>query len=194
MYFEIAENEWSEYKPSYELTYKAGRTDDNYRLIAGICETANDYVGLCTSIYGEEALDALQKELAKIDPVIIELYAIKIKENPPERRLLDKKVFIAADGEIVETTVGDTKDDWMDVTITPQGMTPRLHVRGKELWTWGHGGNNPLKVVTYQTEMLAQLALEDMFYQDFIFSGKKAWWFDNRDAAEMHLAGSLKEQ
>jgi hypothetical protein len=79
---------------------------------------------------------------------------------------LDQVVFVVENGTIIESRIRDLSG-YIDETTTPHGVAPRFHVRGTELWTWGHQGNNPQVVSAYETVAEAEEALEDTFAHDF---------------------------
>jgi hypothetical protein len=79
---------------------------------------------------------------------------------------LDQIVYLIDNGKIIESTIR-ALDGYIDETTTPHGIAPRFHVRGTELWTWGHAGNFPRMVSSHDTEAEAIEALEDSFAYDF---------------------------
>ena len=98
---------------------------------------------------------------------------------------LDQVVYIIEDGEIVESRIRDI-DGYIDETTTPKGIAPRYHVRGRELWTWGVGGNSPRLIREYDTEEEAQEALDETFVHDF-WSNGEFLAFSTREQAETFL-------
>ena len=97
---------------------------------------------------------------------------------------LNTVVFLFENDQIVETTIGECSG-YVDETTTPRGVGPRLHVRGNELWTWGHQGNFPRKLREFDTEEEAQEALEESFVYDFWHADLAA--FATREEAEQFL-------
>ena len=79
---------------------------------------------------------------------------------------INQVVYIIEEGRVVESAIRDLSG-FIDETTTPQGIAPRFHVRGTELWTWGHQGNAPHLISAYDTEAEAIEALEDSFAHDF---------------------------
>lgn len=99
---------------------------------------------------------------------------------------LDQTVFVIANGKIVESKIRDLSG-YIDETTTPYGIDTRFHVRGDELWTWGHAGNNPRMVSKYESEEDALAALDETFYQDFLCCSDISW-FPTQKEAEQFLA------
>lgn len=95
---------------------------------------------------------------------------------------LNQTVYLVQNGQVIETTIGEC-DGYIDETTTPNGVAPRLHVRGKNVWTWGHGGNFPNLVREFDTEEEARAALEDTFVYDF-WKCPDILAFKTREAAE----------
>lgn len=68
--------------------------------------------------------------------------------------------------ELVET--------FADETTTPKGVGARIHIRENkeygtfDLWTWGHQGNNPAYIRSYDTEEEANYALYETFEIDML--------------------------
>lgn len=60
---------------------------------------------------------------------------------------------------IISGTLADMCRRYADETTTPEGIAPRMHIRGTELWTWGVSGNNPALVATFKTDEEAKHAL-----------------------------------
>jgi hypothetical protein len=79
---------------------------------------------------------------------------------------LDQRVFVVEDGRVVEKKIADF-DGFIDETTTPRGVAPRYHVRGTELWSWGHQGNFSRCVDKFDTEAEAEDALEGYFLMDY---------------------------
>lgn len=79
---------------------------------------------------------------------------------------LDQVVFLIADAKIIESPIRDL-DGYIDETTTPFGIGPRYHIRDQELWSWGHGGNNPRMVSEHGSPAEALDALEKTFAYDF---------------------------
>ena len=101
---------------------------------------------------------------------------------------IDQVVFIIEEGRVVESTIRDLSG-YIDETTTPHGIAPRLHVRGTELWTWGHAGNFPEPVRAFGTEAEAVEALEDSFAYDF-WHCQNILAFNNRAGAEAFITGN----
>jgi len=99
---------------------------------------------------------------------------------------IDQVVFTIEAGWVVESAIRDLSG-YIDETTTPHGVAPRLHVRGTELWTWGHAGNFPKLVRAYDTEAEAVEALEDSFAYDF-WNSPNILAFNNRADAEAFIA------
>jgi hypothetical protein len=101
---------------------------------------------------------------------------------------LDRTVFIVEDGKILQTTIRDL-DGYIDMTTTPNGIAPRFHVRGNELWTWGAFGAHPELVDVFSSEKEAVLALETTFVYDFVNCSYLEYkWFYDRESAVAFLA------
>jgi len=82
---------------------------------------------------------------------------------------LDTTIFILTDrGEIRETTLRDVADLFVETTTAPIGVAEKYHLRGNEVWTWGHCGNFPRVVSVHKTEEEAQEALDDIRYQQYL--------------------------
>lgn len=79
---------------------------------------------------------------------------------------LDQPIWVIRNREIIETTVGECEAA-LDLTTTPTGLGPRLHVRGTELWSWGSDGRTPHKVATFDTPAAAESARSDTLAQTF---------------------------
>lgn len=85
---------------------------------------------------------------------------------------LDEVVYVIKDDKtIIESSIRDL-DGYIEETTTPRGVGPILHLRGAELWSWGHQGSNPhlvfpRLVAAYGSEAEAQAALEETFTWDF---------------------------
>lgn len=99
---------------------------------------------------------------------------------------LDTIVYLIENGAVVESSIRNL-DGYIDETTTPHGIAPRFHTRGTELWTWGHNGNDPHRVDTYDTKAEAEEALEDTFYYDF-WNCDSILAFKTRAEAEQFLA------
>lgn len=80
---------------------------------------------------------------------------------------IDQVVFVVTEaGTVLESAIRDLSG-YIEETTTPKGVAPKLHVRGSELWTWGHQGSFPKMIEAFDTEAEAQEALEDSFAFDF---------------------------
>lgn len=97
---------------------------------------------------------------------------------------LDQIVFLIENGKIVESKIRDL-DGFIDETTTPWGIGPRFHVRENELWTWGHGGNNPRMLRDFDTEAEAVEEMEDFQAMDFYDSDILS--FTTREQAQAFL-------
>jgi len=99
---------------------------------------------------------------------------------------LDEVVFIIKDDKtIIESSIRDL-DGYIEETTTPRGVGPIMHLRGAELWSWGHQGSNPHLVAAYDSEAEALEALEETFAWDFWDSGDFLP-FSTREKAETFL-------
>lgn len=98
---------------------------------------------------------------------------------------LNQVVFLIEDGKIRESKIRDL-DGYIDETTTPRGIGPRHHTRGNELWTWGHAGNFPRMLETFDTDEEAEAALEESFYYDFK-NCVDLFWFWTREEAQTWL-------
>lgn len=55
-----------------------------------------------------------------------------------------KVIYLDTDGNYEVTTIMDFCEMFAEQTTSPNGVEPKLHIRDeKEIWTWGHQGNNP---------------------------------------------------
>ena len=102
---------------------------------------------------------------------------------------LDQVVYTIENGQIVECTLRDFVDGSIDETTTPHGIGPRYHLRGLDLWTWGHAGNNPCCINTFDTEADAIAALEDTFAADVWNNPELVDLFPDRELAEAFIRG-----
>lgn len=98
------------------------------------------------------------------------------------------KIFVIENGKIEETTIGDM-DGYIDKTTTPNGIGPRFHVRGTEVWTWGHAGNRPKLVEAFETEAEAEAKIQEFAVMDF-WKCPEFLVFRTRDEAEKFLAAN----
>ena len=102
----------------------------------------------------------------------------------------DQVVFIVEGYEVIETSIRDFDRNfdghYIEETTTPRGVGAVLHVRGAELWSWGHQGNFPRLVRAYDTEAEAIEALEDSFAYDF-WNASDILAFKNRADAEAYI-------
>jgi len=80
--------------------------------------------------------------------------------------LLDCVVFVVENNKVVERTISSF-DNFIEETTTPLGVAPKMHVRGNELWSWGHQGNFPRLIRSFETAEESQEALEETFLSDF---------------------------
>ena len=100
----------------------------------------------------------------------------------------DRVVFFVNDDlEIESETFGTLCRKYADETTTPHGVAPRYHTRGKELWSWGAGGNNPYKVEAFDTEEEAEHALMLSFMHDFANANDAPNVFNTREEADQDL-------
>lgn len=95
-------------------------------------------------------------------------------------------VFVIENDEIIEAPIRSFSG-FIDETTTPRGVAARMHVRGTELWTWGHAGNFPKLVEAFETEEEARRALETTFVWDF-WNCSDILAFPDRAGAEKCLA------
>jgi len=78
---------------------------------------------------------------------------------------LNEVVFIIKDDKtIIESSIRDL-DGYVEETTTPRGVGPIMHLRGAELWSWGHQGSNPHLVAAYDSEAEALEALEALNFR-----------------------------
>lgn len=94
-------------------------------------------------------------------------------------------VFVIENGQIIEAPIS-AFSGFIDETTTPRGVASRFHVRGAELWTWGHAGNFPKLVSVHDTEADAIEALEETFVYDF-WNCSEILAFRDRASAEKCL-------
>ena len=95
-------------------------------------------------------------------------------------------VFIVENGVIIEGPISSFRG-FIEETTTPRGVAAKYHVRGDQLWTWGHQGNFPKMVSQHESEAEAVDALEDGFVYDF-WECSDILAFKSRSDAEKYLA------
>lgn len=138
--------------------------------------TGREAIEACIKDAGYDSIEDMERRLNRKT----ELQATELPSK------LDTIVYLVEDGQIVETSIRDC-GGYIDETTTPQGVGPRLHVRGAELWTWGPQGNFPHLVRSYDTEAEAQEALEESFVYDF-WHADAITAFSTHEEAEKFLA------
>jgi len=73
---------------------------------------------------------------------------------------LDKIVYwVSPEGEIEQGTFRSLVEQYIDETTTPRGVAPRYHRRGREIWSWGPGGNFPHRAAIFDSEEEAEIGL-----------------------------------
>lgn len=102
---------------------------------------------------------------------------------------LDDIVYIVEGGKVIESAIRDL-NGFIEETTTPHGIAPKLHVRGNELWTWGHCGNFPKRIAAFETETEAQEALEDAHARDFWDSCEFVAFGSREDAEQAIIEGN----
>jgi hypothetical protein len=97
---------------------------------------------------------------------------------------------------IEKTTLYDHIMQSEDLTTTPQGVGPRMHVRKNnqsemfEIWTWGVMGNNPqFTGLVFDTQEEADESLFQMVYESvFLFDDQRdISYFKTKKEAEKLL-------
>lgn len=107
-------------------------------------------------------------------------------------RPLDRIVYVLDGFKIIEAPIRDFSG-YIDETTTPHGVAPRYHVRGNELWTWGHQGNFPRRISIHDTEEEAELELEETFACDF-WNAYDTCAFPDRESAEAALEQAAQDR
>ena len=93
------------------------------------------------------------------------------------------------DGEIL--TLRELSIQHADMTTTPRGVQTRMHIRdGRELWTWGPGGNSPSLVCIFDSDQEANHALllchkQDLDTSDISYTGLKDREFSIKEARKL---------
>jgi hypothetical protein len=100
-------------------------------------------------------------------------------------RNIDQIVFVIEGQGIIEGPIRSFTG-YIEETTTPLGVLPKIHVRGRELWTWGHKGQFPRMLDRFESEEMAVAAMEDAQVDDFWASDILA--FRTRDEAEQALS------
>lgn len=103
---------------------------------------------------------------------------------------LDRVIYVIENGQIIETTARQMSG-YIEQTTTPHGVAPKYHLRGNQLWTWGHAGNFPKMVRGYETEQEATEGLEETFWHDFSNHPDMPSWYFTRGEAELKLASTV---
>ena len=87
-------------------------------------------------------------------------------------------------------------DNFKDLTTTPRGVAPRIHIRDeRELWSWGIGGNHPYKLSEYSNEEEAELALYETFECDLFKNDQDDTFYSlSMEEAENELKERLSNQ
>jgi len=113
--------------------------------------------------------------------------------------------------EVVEATLAELIGEYADMTTSPCGVEPRLHMRnngerdhyilsriesdeGWEVWTWGHAGNNPEMVREFETKEEAEHALKLFGKYDLDNNCNAPCYYFDKDSADEELAESREEQ
>lgn len=93
---------------------------------------------------------------------------------------------------IFELFMGTLKDYVLeygrDETTTPNGVGPREHLRGAELWSWGDGGNHPYLVKRYDNIEEAEYDLLQAYDYNAGESDNAPVYHLTREEAEKELA------
>lgn len=106
-----------------------------------------------------------------------------------------RTVFTVNDNlEIVEHVLGELCRAYADYASTPHGMAPRYHTRGRELWTWGAGGNAPELVSECKNKAEAEHWLLLFFKSNLQNACDGPAVFDTREEAEEWLREYLEEE
>lgn len=99
-------------------------------------------------------------------------------------------VFVVTDdNRIEEHTLADLCHEYAETTTSPNGVTAKLHLRGTELWTWGHMGQSPRRLDEFATEEEAEAALLGALYDELTTDGnlRAPEWFRSRAEAETEV-------
>jgi len=82
-------------------------------------------------------------------------------------------VYVYRDGEIITMTYKELVREYADLTTSPRGVMPRIHVRENEhgqyeVWTWGALGQNPKKLFVFDNEVEADLFIYNTYEADLL--------------------------
>lgn len=88
--------------------------------------------------------------------------------------------------EIVNHVLGDLCRNCAEITTAPDGVGPKFHLRGNELWTWGHQGQFPRCFETYDTKEEAEYELMLTFKYDLDHQ-EEFCYFDSVEELEDYL-------
>ena len=99
----------------------------------------------------------------------------------------ETKIWIIESGEVIETTIEDLiyDYDWRDVTTSPRGVEPRLHIRNDcEVWSWGIGGNNLHHIATFDSNEEAEEYRWSCWIEALITEDNAPCYFDSEEEAK----------
>ena len=68
---------------------------------------------------------------------------------------------------IIESDLRELVTEYADTTTTPWGVGTRIYTDGRDLRSWGHGGNNDALVHKFDTQAQAEHALLLCHLYDF---------------------------
>lgn len=85
---------------------------------------------------------------------------------PSEYARNQKVFFIEWNSDISSSTYEEFVSSFAELTTSPQGVEPRYHLRGLELWTWGVAGQFPKLISTHETLEEAEDALFETYEID----------------------------
>ena len=68
--------------------------------------------------------------------------------------------------KIRRVTESDFAFQYCEVTTAPIGVSNTIHLRGKELWTWGCQGRYQRRIFAYDTLKEASTALHKIHYEE----------------------------
>lgn len=81
-------------------------------------------------------------------------------------------------GEFSTCTLRELCLEHAELTTTPEGVSPRYHVRGTDLWSWGVNGNTLSRVFEFDTVEEAEHALLLCHKTDLDFSDTEYFYTD----------------
>lgn len=74
--------------------------------------------------------------------------------------------ILSGNDQIERITEAEFAKQYCEVTTAPVGVVPKYHLRGLELWTWGHQGSFPKCLRNYDTLTEARKALHEIHFEE----------------------------